>query len=327
MREDTGPGRLVWLATGAVVIYAVVVTLLSLVRYLHLPPDQVRGGVVVLVLFTAPATAWLVHAAARGLFHRVHIGLLAALVLVDFGLVWVMGPSGWGLLYAPSALIAVALSQVWSVTFLVGLAAVPAPLAAALGHRDYALFWTLGIPFAVLPLVLAVRLIRAVRWLETARQELAREAIVRERLRIDGDLSSTVAVALTGIVEQGERLKALIVAGSPTADPELRALSTAARRSLAEARRLVRGYREVTLRAELETAGTILAAAGIRVRMEPDGGPRADRLDATTRAALRSQVIRLLATGDPPDEIVLPIGERRPYVQANDPRGLSGAGS
>ena len=65
----------------------------------------------------------------------------------------------------------------------------------AAGGQDTALYRTLGVPIAILPLSLLVRLVRAVREPESARSDLVREAIVRERLRIDDDLRATVATA------------------------------------------------------------------------------------------------------------------------------------
>ncbi|MBE1582929.1 hypothetical protein ACFPOI_59150 [Nonomuraea angiospora] len=81
---------------------------------------------------------------------------------------------------------------------------------------------------------------------------------------------------------------------------ELAALADDSRRTLADARQRVRGYRRPSLRAELETAATLLAAAGIETRLELPRGGVPDAIAPQSRAALRATVTRLLRTGAVP---------------------------
>jgi two-component system sensor histidine kinase DesK len=91
--------------------------------------------------------------------------------------------------------------------------------------------------------------------------------VVRERLRIDGELRQTVGAALEAIALQGERAGSLALRNRSAAEQVLRALVDAARKTLSDARRMVTRYQEPSLRAELETVATLLAAAGIQSRM------------------------------------------------------------
>ncbi len=97
-------------------------------------------------------------------------------------------------------------------------------------------------------------------------------------------------MALEAIADQAEQASALVGRSPATAAAELRALVDRSRRTLAEARRLVRGYQQVSLRAELHTAATLLTAAGIKTRVVLPSGDLPD----TAEAALRSATARLL---------------------------------
>lgn len=70
-----------------------------------------------------------------------------------------------------------------------------------------------------------------------------------------------------------------------------------ARLALAEARRTIRGYQQLSLRAELDGAVALLAAAGIQTRLVLPGGDLPESVDAAPRAALRAAVARLLHDG------------------------------
>jgi hypothetical protein len=59
---------------------------------------------------------------------------------------------------------------------------------------------------------------------------------------------------------------------------------------------MVARYQEVSLRAELETTATLLAAAGIRARIVLPSEALPDRLDNAARAKLRREVASLLGT-------------------------------
>jgi two-component system, NarL family, sensor histidine kinase DesK len=144
-------------------------------------------------------------------------------------------------------------------------------------------------------------LVGAVRRLEQARQELADEAVVRERLRLDGELRETLGAGLRAIATRGQRATALIDGGGgrePLAlADELQGLVGGARRTLAQARRMISGYQRASLSAELDTAATLLTAAGIETRVVRPPGGVPDTVDEPLRSALRADVARLLREG------------------------------
>jgi hypothetical protein len=134
----------------------------------------------------------------------------------------------------------------------------------------------------------------ALRELRATREVLADQAVLRERVRIDGELTRTVGDSLDTIAGQGATAAALTGADPEGARRELRALVDGSRRTLAEARRLVRAYQRVPLRTELDTAMALLRAAGVpaRLALPGDGLPR--YAGPELREALRAAVDRLL---------------------------------
>jgi len=117
----------------------------------------------------------------------------------------------------------------------------------------------------------------ALHQLRTAREDIATRAVLRERVRIDGELARTVGTSLDDIATRSTRIGTLV--GHDDAERELRALVDGSRHALAAARRLIRDYQRVSLRAELDTAAALLTASGIRTNLVlphgelPDAGP------------------------------------------------------
>jgi two-component system sensor histidine kinase DesK len=87
----------------------------------------------------------------------------------------------------------------------------------------------------------------------------------------------------------------MLVDGSPgSVEPELSALVETARRALADTRQLLRGLHRPSLVAELETAASLLTAAGIRTRLVLPSGSPPGRASAEFQAGLRLATARLL---------------------------------
>jgi two-component system sensor histidine kinase DesK len=193
---------------------------------------------------------------------------------------------------AVSALIV--LRPPWSLAAVAVLVAAPWPLAAAFGDPGWGGFYTISVLWRGAALFVLVWLVGATRRLQDARLELAEQAIARERLRIDEELRRTLGAALEAIAVRGERAAALAARDAPTLQDELQALVEGSRRALAEARRMVGGYQRHSLRAELDTAATLLAAAGVETRLLLPDGELPETVDAAPRAALRTALARLL---------------------------------
>lgn len=311
----TVDGSTVRRATAGVVAYACVSPLMNVAGYLQDPQGPVRPWIIVVVLGAVPLLARLAQVAARAPFTRAQLVLLAVVLVMTSAVAVAGGPRRWIVLYVPAALVAVTLPRMWSVVFLAGLGAFAAAAAVAAGEANYAPYYVVGVLIGVSPLVVSIRLVRSVRQLGAARQELAAQAIARERLRIDADLTTVVGEALTDLAGRAERAAAMVDTDTTTAGDELRTLVTDARRTLAGARRLVRGYRSVSAGAELETAAALLAAAGIPARIgQPEDAPGT----AAHRTALPQEVARLLETGSAA-EVVLTVRNGRSSVAPRDP--------
>jgi len=295
LRDRERSSRFILLATAAVVAYSVALPLLRLYTIATTPSEQGRTVYAVAAMACyLPLQVWLVLSAARGAWGRRQAWALAALAAVIIGMLPVVGYPWVGTLYMLAALVLVSVRRPWSFLLYGVLVAAPAPLTFAFGQPQWALYFTTGMLMFTVPLAVGIWLIRGVRALQAARLALAEEAVVRERLRIDGELRETVGAGLEKIVVGGERAAGLVAGDPPASGRELRGLVGGARRTLAEARRMVTRYREVSLRAELETAATLLSAAGLDVRLELPPGELPDTMDAGERAALRRDVARLL---------------------------------
>jgi two-component system, NarL family, sensor histidine kinase DesK len=144
----------------------------------------------------------------------------------------------------------------------------------------------------------------ALRELRAAREELAARAVLRERIRIDGELAHTVGASLVEIAARGAAADELAGVDPAAAEADLRVLVDGSRRTAADARRLISGYQRVSLRAELDTAVALLTAAGVPARLvAPRDLPAADpRLSAELRSALEG-----LLRGEPAGDCVLTV--------------------
>jgi two-component system, NarL family, sensor histidine kinase DesK len=106
-------------------------------------------------------------------------------------------------------------------------------------------------------------LMQANRELSSARSQVARLATQSERNRIARDLHDLLGHSLTTITIKAGLARRLSGSDPDRAAIEIGEVEDIARRSLADVRAAVSGYREVSLAGELATAGEVLRAAGI----------------------------------------------------------------
>jgi two-component system, NarL family, sensor histidine kinase DesK len=132
--------------------------------------------------------------------------------------------------------------------------------------------------------------------LNQARAELARTAVAEERLRISRDLHDLLGHSLSLIALKSEVAGRMIESDPPRAAKEIAELEAVARRSLAEVRQAVTGYRQPSLAAELAAARRMLASAGIDCRVDAPGSydlpPEVDALLAWTVREASTNVVR-----------------------------------
>jgi len=139
---------------------------------------------------------------------------------------------------------------------------------AALGlslHADWStlLYVVLLIPAGGYSIISSIGMVRTIRELRAAREEIARLAVSEERLRFARDLHDLLGHSLSLIVLKSELAGRLVDVSPERAGPEIRDVESVARAALREVREAVAGYRQPTLAEELRGAREMLAAAGI----------------------------------------------------------------
>lgn len=118
---------------------------------------------------------------------------------------------------------------------------------------------------------------RSVMWslttsweLHAARKEIARLAVMTERLRIARDLHDLLGHNLSLIALKSELAGRLLNVAPERAAVEVGDIEQVARTTLQEVREAVASYRQPTLASELHAAQEILGAAGIAYRLQGD---------------------------------------------------------
>ena len=192
---------------------------------------------------------------------------VTAVVLLGF-------PGQWATLFV---FVALAVAVVYTAGQAVRgiLLAAAAAVALSVGHGLPASMVLLaGIQTAIagLGLLSFLHILRLNIQLREAREDLARMAVADERLRFARDLHDLLGHSLSVIALKSELAGELVATDPAGAATEMREVEQVARRSLAEVREAVGGYRQVALAAELVGARAALDAAGVRVTI--DDSPR-----------------------------------------------------
>jgi two-component system, NarL family, sensor histidine kinase DesK len=221
---------------------------------------------------------------------------LAAMAVLIIGATPLAGSEWLPTYFALAVATLIVLPWRWSLPGLAVLAAMQVLFALALPVLvpSPAAYFVTTLLWRTSGVFVPVWLVSAVRQLERARRELAEDAVLRERQRVDAELRDTLGTALASIVARGQRSAALAGKDPGAAGPQLAALVEMSRGTLADTRRLLSGYHQPSLWAELETAASLLAAAGISTRLALPAGDPPDIVDAEFRSGLRATTARLL---------------------------------
>jgi two-component system, NarL family, sensor histidine kinase DesK len=130
--------------------------------------------------------------------------------------------------------------------------------------------------------------------LRLAREELARLAVAEERVRFARDLHDLLGHTLSLVVLKSELAGRLLPKAPDRAAAEIHDVEVAARDALRQVRDAVAGYRQPTLRAELDAAREVLSAAGIGVRVEHTTSVLPATVDALLAWAVREGVTNVV---------------------------------
>ncbi|MFI9588379.1 sensor histidine kinase [Streptomyces sp. NPDC052236] len=116
-------------------------------------------------------------------------------------------------------------------------------------------------------------LTETVKELRAAREELARSAVEKERLRFSRDLHDLLGHTLSVIVVKSEAARRLAPRDMGAALAQITDIESVGRQALTEIREAVTGYREGSLAEDLDRARSALTAAGIEPVVRQSGPP------------------------------------------------------
>ncbi|MFI1763004.1 sensor histidine kinase [Streptomyces sp. NPDC020800] len=156
----------------------------------------------------------------------------------------------------------------------------------------YATFLSSMVTAAILGLSEAVRELRA------AREELARRAVEKERLRFSRDLHDLLGHTLSVIVVKSEAARRLAPRDMDAALTQIGDIESVGRQALTEIREAVTGYREGSLATELTRARSALSAASVEPVVRQSGTPLAPQTEALLGWVVREAVTNVVRHSD-----------------------------
>jgi two-component system sensor histidine kinase DesK len=226
--------------------------------------------------------------------------LFAGLVTLAFSLSFAYGSAFLWLFVGVSAVAGVALSTRDAFVLVIVLTLLTLGLSVRISGGLASTDWLYVIPLVLLvrglglDIVLLARLSDALRELHAARNQLARQAVMEERLRLARDLHDLLGHTLSMIALKSELAGRLIEKDPSQAAQEIHEVESAARQALREVREAVAGYRQPTLHTELEGARQILEAAGITCAIEKDSEGLPPVVDAVLAWTVREGVTNVI---------------------------------
>jgi two-component system, NarL family, sensor histidine kinase DesK len=205
------------------------------------------------------------------------IGLTILVLLLSI----IYGSSFLWLFIGVSAIAGITLSFRNAFVTVTGLTLLTVAANVSIDGSIRAANWLQIIPLALLvrglglDMIGFVRLSDALRELQRARGELARQAVMEERLRMARDLHDLLGHTLSLITLKSELAGRLLEKNHHAAIEQVHEVERVARQALRDVREAVAGYRQRTLRGELDGARQILEAAGIECTIvyEPQSLP------------------------------------------------------
>ncbi|MFC8275146.1 histidine kinase [Streptomyces sp. NPDC057271] len=219
--------------------------------------------------------------------------LCAQAVVTYLPLVWLGMP--WGAmtgLLGGSILLLVTGPLRWPLFALATGAIVP--IVVTIAGTGIALY-SLGVTLLFSLIVYGVSsLSDLVSELRETRREIAGMAVVRERLRVAGDLHDLLGYSLSAITLKTELSHRMVVPAPDRARSEVVGVLGIASEALTDMTLVATGYRDMSLVAEAESARSVLTAAGIETVTELDCGPLPRELDTVLAIVLREAVTNAL---------------------------------
>ncbi|MFI6742863.1 sensor histidine kinase [Nonomuraea sp. NPDC050451] len=135
---------------------------------------------------------------------------------------------------------------------------------------------------------------RSVLRLRDARRQLAEAALAEARLRFAQDLHDLLGLSLSAITLKSDLAHRLIPRDPDRARTVLAEVLEICRRALADVRSVAGGHREMSLDEECRTAESLLASAGLDVRMDVRHGDLPAEVGTVLATVLREGVTNVL---------------------------------
>lgn len=297
LSENAGSFPAPRLAVGVVTAVFLSIGLINLLDVL-LTPDLGAGaaalsvGCVAAMLLTQ--LRWYVRDAGRLPFRAYYaiLGVQALLVyppLLVLGHAW-LGTAGFlagNLLLLPRAVTA------WTGFGLVvaGTTAMQWAYTPRIAAVLYTMIVTLATGLVVYGLSRLLALVTEVR---CTRAEIARMAVLRERLRFARDLHDLLGYSLSAITLKIELTHRLLEKAPREAADQLLEVLEISRLALSDTRTVARGYREMSIEEECESAVSVLAAADVAVELDSDVTDLPVQVSTVLATVLREGVTNLL---------------------------------
>jgi two-component system sensor histidine kinase DesK len=138
------------------------------------------------------------------------------------------------------------------------------------------------------------RLSDLVEEVDASRGELARAAVLQERLRFARDLHDLLGYSLSAITLKAELIHRLVGARPDLAREEITGLLEVSRQALADVRLVASGYRDMSLEQEARSAAATLRAADIGAQVDIGCGRLHPVVDTVLATALREGITNIL---------------------------------
>ncbi|MYV67500.1 sensor histidine kinase [Streptomyces sp. WAC08241] len=138
------------------------------------------------------------------------------------------------------------------------------------------------------------RLASLVRQLHETKNELARMAVTKERLRISRNLHDLLGYSLSAITLKSELIHRLVLTHPQRAKVEIEEVLALSRQSLADVRRVSRGLRDMSLRSELFSVTGLLEATDVKVTTEVHLDELGPEVNTVLAAVLREAITNML---------------------------------
>jgi two-component system, NarL family, sensor histidine kinase DesK len=225
------------------------------------------------------------------------LALLAALAALTLAL---GAPRSFALLFVYVVAVAGIALPVGAAVPVIGAAAaaVGVGLAAAGSDGSTVAAWMLTV-LGVGALTAALgSTTRANQELREVREELARLAVSEERLRIARDLHDLLGQTLSLIALKSELATRLVESDPSRAQAEMIEVQDVTRHALTEVREAVHGYRQLAFADALQTARSILAAAGIECRVDGVASGLPGEIESVLAWAVREATTNVVRHSD-----------------------------